>query len=407
MNKKQSPLPLFDSLDHIKNWTSPKTLNADQEKDFFAGVSFLKNYTGSQGTFNSYRREVERLLQWGIHIADKSFKQMKREDIEAFVHFCQSPPKAWIGVKKAPRFFDKEGMRTPNPEWRPFVLTVSKAAHRKGERPDSQNFELSLGSTKEIFSILSTFFNYLLQDDYVFMNPVALIRQKSKFIRKHQGAPKIRRLSELQWQYVIKMAHQLAAVDPETHERTLFMMSILYMMYLRISELAASTRWMPSMNHFHRDSEGNWWFTTVGKGNKERQIAVSNATLDALKRWRTYLGFSPLPSPADTSPLLSKIKGRGPITSTTYVRKIVQYCFDQSIDQLNKEGLTEEADSLSEATVHWLRHTGISDDVKRRPREHVRDDAGHSSSVITDKYIDIELKERHRSARNKPLFVEG
>ena len=41
--------------------------------------------------------------------------------------------------------------------------------------------------------------------------------------------------------------------------------------------------------------------------------------------------------------------------------------------------------------MHWLRHTGISDDVKQRPREHVRDDAGHSSGAITDKYIDVEL----------------
>jgi site-specific recombinase XerD len=407
MNKKHPPLPLFDSLDHLKNWTPPETLTPEQKKDFFASCAFLKNYTGSQGTFNSYRREIERLLQWCIHIGGKSLKQIKREDIETFVYFCQNPPKDWIGVKKAPRFFEEDGGRFPNSEWRPFVLTVSKAAHRRGERPDAKNFELSLGSTKEIFSILSTFFNYLLQDDYVLMNPVALIRQKSKFIRKHQGAPKIRRLSELQWQYVVKTAQQLAELDPQTHERTLFMMSILYMMYLRISELAASDRWVPSMNHFHRDSEGNWWFTTVGKGNKERQIAVSNAMLEALKRWRVHLRIASLPSPADMSPLLPKIKGIGPITSTTYIRKVVQYCFDKSIEGLTQEGLTEEAESLSEATVHWLRHTGISDDVKRRPREHVRDDAGHSSSMITDKYIDIELKERHRSARNKPLFVEG
>ena len=45
-------------------------------------------------------------------------------------------------------------------------------------------------------------------------------------------------------------------------------------MYLRISELAASKRWMPKMNDFARDSDNNWWFTTVGKGNKQRQIAV-------------------------------------------------------------------------------------------------------------------------------------
>jgi hypothetical protein len=42
--------------------------------------------------------------------------------------------------------------------------------------------------------------------------------------------------------------------------------------------------------------------------------------------------------------------------------------------------------------------------VKIRPREHVRDDAGHSSSAITDKYIDIELRERHRSAKKKIIF---
>lgn len=55
-------------------------------------------------------------------------------------------------------------------------------------------------------------------------------------------------------------------------------------------------------------------------------------------------------------------------------------------------------------TVHWLRHTGISEDVKRRPREHVRDDAGHSSSAITDRYIDVELRERHRSAKKKAII---
>jgi hypothetical protein len=39
--------------------------------------------------------------------------------------------------------------------------------------------------------------------------------------------------------------------------------------------------------------------------------------------------------------------------------------------------------------------------VKSRPREHVRDDAGHGSSAITDRYIDVELRARHASARKK------
>ena len=62
---------------------------------------------------------------------------------------------------------------------------------------------------------------------------------------------------------------------------------------------------------------------------------------------------------------------------------------------------------LRSATVHWLRHTGISDDVKHRPREHVRDDAGHSSGAITDRYIDVELQARAWSAQGKTLNVEG
>ncbi len=375
-------------------------------KDIKIATHFLNAYKGSQGTFNSYRREIERLIHWCVLIANKSLSLLKRDDIECFIEFCQKPPKSWIGTTKPARFLVKEGKRIPNTKWRPFIVNLSKIERRNGVELDKNKFELSQGSIRELFAILSSFFNFLLQEEYIPINPVAIIRQKSKFIRKTQVKPKIRRLSELQWQYVIKTAKELAELDADVHERTLFIMSALYSMYLRISELTASERWAPQMNHFYRDSDGNWWFSTVGKGNKERQIAVSNAMLKSLKRWRTHLGLASLPSPADQSPLLPKIKGSGPIKSTNYIRNIVQYCFDQTILQLDKDNFSEEAESLNEATVHWLRHTGISDDVKIRPREHVRDDAGHSSSAITDHYVDIELRERHRSAKNKIISDE-
>jgi site-specific recombinase XerD len=401
-----SPLALFDDLKNIDNNNS-LFINKNQEiQDYQKAIAFLKSYKGSRGTFDSYRREIERLLQWSWTIAKKTIKELRREDIEAFIHFCQKPPKAWIGLKKTTRFIEKEGERCQNPKWRPFLATISKAARRQGKVPNIKDFQFSEGSLKETFAILSSFYNYLLQEEYALMNPVALIRQKSKFIRKQQGPAKIRRLSELQWQTVINTTQEMAEDNPVLHERTLLMMSALYAMYLRVSELAANARWIPSMNHFYRDHDGNWWFTTVGKGNKQRQIAVSTAMLKALKRWRQYLGLSSLPSPADSSPLLPKIKGKGPIKDTNYIREIVQTCFNKAIEQLNKDGFSEEAESLGEATVHWLRHTGISDDVKHRPREHVRDDAGHSSSATTDKYIDIELRARHKSAKGKPIAIE-
>lgn len=399
--EKNAPLALFDSMeyiDDIRPLLGPPYCNDDIQH----AVLFLKSYKGSVGTFNSYRREIERLLQWAALIQHKSLRELKRDDMEAYIVFCQNPPTHWIGKTKLPRFILKEGVRVPNPAWRPFVVTISKSARRRGAEPAIQHFELKQGSLKELFAIISSFYSYLLQEDYAFINPVALIRQKSKFLRSMQGKPRIRRLSDLQWEYVIQTAKNLAEQDP-LHERTLFIMSALYSMYLRISELTASERWVPKMNDFACDGERNWWFTTVGKGNKQRQIAVSEAMLAALKRWRKHLGLSALPSAADGHVLIPKNKGHGAIHSTNAIRKIVQYCFDQAIAQLHQDGFIDEADTLNEATVHWLRHTGISDDVKIRPREHVRDDAGHSSSAITDKYIDIELRERHRSARKKQI----
>lgn len=407
-SKKQlAPLPLFDSLEYIHKQLPPSFLSLIQKNDFLVAVSFLKSYIGSLGTFNSYRREIERLLHWTWIIAKKFLKDLKREDIENFIRFCQKPPKLWIGIKKAPRFIEKDSKRKPNSEWRPFVVTISKADHRKGVNADIDNFQLSQGAIKESFAILSTFYNYMLQEEYVFMNPVALIRQKSKFIRKQQNHTQIRRLSPLQWEYVIETASLMANNNSDKHERTLFIMTALYSMYLRISELSASERWIPQMKHFYRDNDGNWWFKTVGKGNKERNIAVSNNMLDALKRYRKHLGLPALPSAADKTPLLLKTKGKESIRSTTYIREIVQSCFDEAIKKLEEDKHFEEAESLNEATVHWLRHTGISEDVKRRPREHVRDDAGHSSSATTDQYIDVELRERHRSAKNKPILSDS
>ncbi len=407
MNTVSPPLALFDALEYIEQPEHSHSLYAHFKlDDYERALSFLKCYVGSKGTFNSYRREVERLLQWCWIIQQKSIIELKRDDIEAFMKFCLKPPVNWIGIKKSPKFILKDGIREPNPEWRPFVVTVSKAAHRNGIQPDVNKFELSQGAIKESFAILSSFYNYLIQEEYTTVNPVALIRQKSKFVRKQQSQQQIKRLTELQWLYVIKAAKVLAAADPEIHERTLFIMSALYGMYLRISELASSERWQPSMNHFHRDHDGNWWFTTVGKGNKERQIAVSDSMLESLKRWRRYLQLTALPTPADNSPLLPKYNGRGGITSTTYLRDIVQLCFDTAIEHLNADNHAEEAEMLLEATAHWLRHTGISDDVRHRPREHVRDDAGHSSSATTDRYIDVQLRERHRSAKDKVIDEE-
>lgn len=255
-----------------------------------------------------------------------------------------------------------------------------------------------------LFGILGSFYTYLLQEGVVLTNPMTLIRQKSKFLQKYAKTPVIRRLSAEQWSLVMTLVQEKAAGD-RAQERAAFVLSCLYGMYLRISELVAHPRWVPTMGDFFKDSDGNWWFKTIGKGNKVRQIAVSDAMLEALKRYRTqYLNLSPLPSLGETTPLIPHLTDfHKPMSSERPIRRLVQESFDQAARHLEQEGKKEEADSLRLATLHWLRHTGISEDVKNRPREHVRDDAGHSSGAITDRYIDVELRERNKSARHKTL----
>jgi site-specific recombinase XerC len=101
-------------------------------------------------------------------------------------------------------------------------------------------------------------------------------------------------------------------------------------MYLRISELASSERWSAQMNSFYKDTDGNWWFKVVGKGNKERDISVSDDMLAAFKHYRLSLNLSPLPMTTEDTPLLPKFSGIGGITDTRYIRAIVQQCFDQA-----------------------------------------------------------------------------
>ena len=410
VNTTVKPSPLFSTLETIQDSQLPAHINLPfAQQDFKIIKSFLMQYTGSQDTYTAYRRECERLVQWAWFVANKSLLALRRTDIEAYIAFCQKPPSAWIGVKKVARFIMRNGNYVPNPEWHLFVATVKKSAVKNGIEPDAKAYQFSQKALQALFIAVSSFYNNLIREGIAEINPIVQLRQKSKYIRKQQTKRQIRRLTSLQWEFVVETAEKMADGDHEKYERTLFIMSSLYLMYLRISELSATPRWEPQMGHFFQDSYENWWFNTVGKGNKERDITVSQTMLDALARYRRYRGLTPaLPLAGELTPLIHKLVGHGPVESTRQIRSIVQECFDQAIECMMSEGFNEEAKPLAEATVHWLRHTGISDDLNKRGRPivHVREDAGHTSSATTDLYNDAELQARHDSGKKKAILPE-
>lgn len=401
------PQPLFDTLENLKETPACvveyiktlKILPAHQE--YHLCGEFLKSYANSKDTFSAYRREVERLLHWAWLICKKPLKEITRNDVRDYLAFVNTPPKHWMSTKIVSRFMDRDGLRMPNPTWRPFVAKVSKVARRHGKEPNKNNYQLSNKSIEAIFAVLSSMFTYLQQEEYTEVNPVALIRQKKGYIQRQQNRKVTRKLSKLQWSFVITTVEQMMEEDPQ-HERTLFLMSAFYLLGLRISELAYGDERQATMGSFAPDKRGMWWYTTVGKGNKERDVAVPDELITALKRYRTYLGLSPLPHRDEPTPLFPKLKGRQGL-GTRQIRNIVQMVFDRAIFRLQQIGKMDEAEDLATATVHWLRHTAISNEIEYRPREHIRDDVGHENPATMDKYIDIDRVARHESAQGKKL----
>ena len=196
-----SPIPLFDSLKFTDPKKSFQHLSVTFDKsyanqDYSQAIHFLYSYRGSEATFNAYRREIERLLQWSWFILGKSIKELRRNDFENFIEFCQQPPKHWIGVKTVARYITQQGIRKPHPDWRPFVATINKMASQQGIMPDIKKYALSQKALQAIFAVCGSFYNYLIQEDYIHFNPVAQIRQKSKFIRQQKSNHQVRRLSE-------------------------------------------------------------------------------------------------------------------------------------------------------------------------------------------------------------------
>lgn len=419
------PIPLFDTLDqhvhmyadyenpfakevaiqHLKKLYRQvnKEVSEEQGLDYFYAHLFLYEYRGSAETFNAYRRELDRFLQWVWFVKKLTLKKIKKNHLEEFIEFCQSPPKNWIGDKVVPRYLLINLSKIPHPEWKPFVVKVKKADFKNGQLPIKEKFSFSNTALKQTFSIISSFYENLIHMELNTVNPVKQIRQKSKFIIKEAFKRPVRRLSRLQWNTVLKACQNLSHDDSRIDERTEFIIHLLFGLYLRISEITSSKRWNPVMSDFYKDSQGHWWFQTVGKGNKKRIIAVSDETLECLKKYRIKRGLDALPVLGEQTPLIEKVKGKGGLSSARLVRQNIQLCFDMAAEILELQNEMEEAINLRHATVHWLRHTGISEDVKIRPREHVRDDAGHSSSVTTDRYIDVDLLERAQSAKNKKI----
>ena len=125
--------------------------------------------------------------------------------------------------------------------------------------------------------------------------------------------------------------------------------------------------------HFWRDKDKNLWLKVFGKGRKIRDISVPQAFEPYLDRYRQYRGLPSRIEVNEQTALVEKITGTGGMT-TRQLRRIVQEGFDAARLAMIEDGFGDEAKNLEDATTHYLRHTGASEDAVNRPIKHLSDD---------------------------------
>ena len=96
MQKKPHPFPIFDQLSNLKaplsSWHKQyfqqfNALNITDEYNLCK--QFLLAYKGSEDTFKSYRREVERLCQWSWLIRKSNIRDLDRSALAEYFDFVQ------------------------------------------------------------------------------------------------------------------------------------------------------------------------------------------------------------------------------------------------------------------------------------------------------------------------------
>ena len=402
-------MAMFDDYPDSKQFIVARS-NAipEMRDDALHTQSFLKSYSRkSEATFRTYRNEVERLLLWAWTIANKSVIQLKRPDLEAYFDFVNAPNPSWVAASVQDRFKMISGEYVQNPEWRPFAAKIAKEdraeALAEGQqiKVTTDAHRLSHEAMKISYSAISCFYDYLTDEGYAFGNPIPAIRKQSAYLIKGKTTKNIKRLSDLQWEVVLESVELAADKDP-LHERTLFIIAMLKTLYLRVSELSERANWQPAWKHFWRDNDGNHWLKVLGKGNKVRDVSVPSALSTYIHRYQVYRAELN-PDFGANSALVAKTRGAGGMTSRQ-LRRIVQQGFDLGYERMRSEGFNEEAATLREATTHWLRHTGASQDIATRPLKHMADDLGHASMGTTDQvYIQSDMKERAQSGEKRKV----
>lgn len=381
-----APLELVRLPDHLDGQTGSNrsTLGHAQiaaQTDIDALKAWLARFLDTRTTFDSYRKESERLLLWATLELGKPLSSLTHEDLLVYQRFLANPQPTERWVMKAGRKWSRF-----DPDWRPFAGPLA---------PTSQ---------RQAIIILNTMFSWLVNAGYLAGNPLSLSRQ-----RQRKAKPRITRFLDdelwLEVKTTIETMPRETYREREHFHRVRWLFSLLYICGLRISEVIEH-----SMGGFfcRRDSEGEerWWLEITGKGDKTRLVPATAELIVELTRYRRENGLPPFPIPGEPTPLLLPIGGKQRPLTRSAVHLIVKEVFNRTAIRIRDRGAEFErlANLVEEASAHWMRHTAGSNMADAMDLRHVRDNLGHSSISTTNTYLHTEDDQRHKETEAKHLL---
>ena len=292
---------------------------------------------------------------------------LDRDDVEAYVDFLQNPEprERWCGPKGGRKVRDTKN-------WYPFAGPLGASA------------------LKTSLAILNSLMGYLVDARYAEFNPFVLMRRKTRFQDKfalQSLAIQERILSPREWHAVIETLNSYPACAKK--ERLTFLITILFLLGLRIDELARA-KWAQ-----FRQVNQKWWFFVQGKGDRLGKIPVNAELLHAIITYRHAQGKSPLPSETDLSPIISSLSdssvGLGARQMSNLIKELAQ---DSAKLFVNEPQIQQK---LLRFSPHWLRHLSASaQDLAGISFTNIKHNLRHQNEQTTRQYVHAYDDDRHK-----------
>lgn len=339
---------------------------------------WLARYFDTKTTFDSYRKEAERLLLWSVIELGKPLSSLSHEDFLVYQRFLANPLPAerWIMAQRK--------VARDDPKWRPFAGPLS---------PTSQ---------RQAIVILNGMFSWLVNAGYLAANPLSLSRN-----RQRKAKPRVTRFLDEDLLKEVKLTIESMPRETnrerEHYQRVRWLFSLLYITGMRVSEVTQNT-----MGGFFsrkdKSSESRWWLEITGKGDKTRIVPATNELMLELRHYRREMGLSLSPIEGETLPLLFPIGGKQRAMTRSAVHLIVKQIFNYTAKRLEAKGpdFIASVGRLKAASAHWMRHTAGSNMTSgEMDIRHVRDNLGHESIATTNSYLHSEDDRRHQDTEER------